>query len=125
MADAIGAKSFIRLDGEIRRVGIVLAEITRPGANGVGFQQVATRAPISQLEGIVDVASASAVATLGLSYAALKGTIVTITQRNQNFSNMLILEAELVDAKPVLTPVGGLVGGGYLCYSRFIAQYAG
>ena len=59
------------------------------------------------------------------TYAALVGTVVTVTIRGQAQADVLVLAAEVTARKQLAAASGGIAAGTWLVESQWLVQYAG
>jgi len=110
MTSYIGNFSFITIKGEINTLGTSLSPFSRPGIDGVGFQDIGERVEESTLNTTVDLATPGAVDSTLLAYRRLRGTFVNITNdRNVTYTNVLILGVSVLSARPLSMGRGGLL----------------
>jgi len=110
MVASIGNFSFITLKGEINTLATSLSPFSRPGINGVGFQDIGTRGEETTLNTTVDLSSLGAVDSTFLAYRRIQGTRVNITNdRNVTYTNVLILGVSVLSARPLSMGRGGLL----------------
>lgn len=125
MASSIGAQSFISLTPPVVPARRQVADISDPFEDGVCYQRLSRRGPASQHTAVADCPSMAVAVGLISSYAALVGTIVTVTQYGASFPNYLVLEAAVESIEEGAIGVGGLVNGKVLVTSRWVLQYVG
>jgi hypothetical protein len=123
--DQIGAQSCIRLDGDLSQPGTELGDVTRGGVDGVAFKSMGARGRPVRLSGRVDVTSLSGADTLLATYAAMKGTVVTVRLRTQSRTNYIVLEADVTERMTCTNGTGGVAGGSILVFSEWVLQYVG
>ena len=121
MADSIGSFTFIRLTGAVDKLGKLSEDRTRPNVDGHAIGELGRHSRPTQLESIVDCASASAGETLTDNYKALQGTMATLTLCGVSRGSVYIWEVEDVDRYNVVTPVGG-AGGTHMVVARWTVQ---
>ena len=121
---AIGDISFITIKGTPRPMGMETEPLTRPGVDGTAFRELGTRGQPFQVTTIVDVDDAADAKTALESYAALRATLVTLTDDLGNsWANVMVIDVEPIEVKAVESGVGGLSQtGGVLVSARWTLQ---
>ncbi len=123
--NSIGVQVFIELEGEVIPKGLVLENISRPFVDGIAYRERATRGDPFELFGTRDATTIADAEAFKETYKALIGTFVDVVQRDFTSGTMLVIEAVVTDIFRVETPVGGIVAGNYLVFSRFLLQFGG
>lgn len=125
MADTIGSQNFIALYGALNGAGYEVENITNPNINGNAFRYLGARALPAELAGVVDATDSSTAHGLVTTYAAMRGTLVTITKDSVSYATHLILDVKVTEIKAGVTAAGGISGGSWLVRSQWTVQYAG
>ena len=122
--DGTTTYSFLTLRGGVQLAGERMAEITRPGSDGVAFQKVGQRTQPFVMVSRVDVDDAAAVATLITGYKTFEGELTTVTDDLGNaHTNVAVLRVELIRHYAVETLVGKLsTTGGFIVEARWFLQ---
>lgn len=125
MTEYIGSNAFIKLTGDVQPEQMQLQEITRPSVSGSAWRRLGTRGNEFELEGVIDVANASAANALITAYKTTIGTIISLQMRGHTYANYLVLDAQVTERKQTATAVGGENNGTWLVRSRWKLRYAG
>ncbi|WP_166820522.1 hypothetical protein [Thalassoroseus pseudoceratinae] len=125
MTEYIGSNAFIRLTGDVQPQQTQLQDITRPSVSGSAWRRLGTRGNEFELEGVVDVANASAANSLITAYKSTVGTIVSVQIRGNTYANYLVLDSTITERRQAANAVGGENGGTWIVRSRWKLRYAG
>lgn len=126
----IGSQSFILFQGSPHAFGMRVEDITRPGADGNAFRQIAQRSAPYQVETLGDSTSAAGLKSLKDAYEAMKGTVVNVVDAFGNIhSNHVVLEVVPVWHKFSSCVIGGVnvasCSPGWLLRARWTLQAGG
>jgi len=122
--DGTTTYSFLTLLGGVQLAGERIADITRPGADGVAFQKVGQRTDPFVMVSRVDVDDKAAIAALLIGYKTFEGVLTTVTDDVGNaHTNVAVLRVELIRHYAVETLVGKLsTDGGFIVEARWFLQ---
>lgn len=108
MARTIGSFSFITFLRGNQSAGEQLAEITRPGVDGVAFAKTGRRSLSYLVQTQRDVLDGAAAQQLMTDYKAIQGTLVTVVDAHgRSVDNVAVVEVREASVRPVKTLVGG------------------
>jgi len=112
IASGSSTYDFISLRGQPQSQGMMLEELARPGVDGQAYRQVARRAQPFQMIGVRDVADDSAARDLIVTLKSMQGQTVTVTDDfGITTPEVMLLQVELLDRKPIVASAGGLTSG--------------
>lgn len=107
MVPAIGNQFFNSLKGQVDNFASVLDQFSRPGKDGVGFQDLGKRGQETTLNSEVDVSS---VDNTFAAYKRLVGTLQTVTNDfNVTYTRVMILGVSRLSGRAVSMGRGGLL----------------
>ena len=120
----IGDYEFITIGGSLQGTAESLQEITRPGVDGHAYRKAGKRGRVSELNPVVDVASAADAAALVVNVLALVAAdpLTIYDDQGQSLSNVKVVSADHLRTQTVATPVGGVNGGDHLVSFRVMVQ---
>lgn len=107
MVPAIGNQFFITLKGQVDNFAPMLDQFSRPGIDGVGFQDLGKRGQETTLNSTADVSS---VDNTFAAYKRLVGTLQTVTNDfNVTYTRVMILGVSRLSGRAVSIGRGGLL----------------
>lgn len=107
MVPAIGNQFFITLKGQVDNFASALDQFSRPGIDGVGFQDLGKRGQETTLNSTADVSS---VDNTFAAYKRLVGTLQTVTNDfNVTYTRVMILGVSRLSGRAVSIGRGGLL----------------
>lgn len=108
----IGSLTFVSLAGPIPTpIGYQVEDVSAPGRDGHEFRIGPKRSAPFRMISTVDIAAAN-LATVAQSYAAAKGSKVTVKDNvGTDWTNVVVLDVRLLPAVPMLAGVGGINAG--------------
>jgi hypothetical protein len=123
----LGFAAFIRIDGFPKLPQTKYRDITRPGMDGVAFQQLGARGEEFTLRTIVDVTGTANFLATSNGYIAMKqaGELVNISLANNavEYDGYLILDVVIEKPVPCIG-VGGINSGNVLLIANWTMIYA-
>lgn len=125
MADSIGSQNFFRIHGKLPFQQYQLSDRTRAGVNGRAWKAMGVKSGEATLTTEVDVTDMATGEALGPTYAAMAGSIVSITMAGVTFTNYLILSGRLTNTQQMAGAIGGVTGGNVWVEGEFVVAYAG
>lgn len=106
---AIGDQDFLDLKGISDTFGDSVAEIAPPMADGNAFRLQGKKAPVYQMDSLVDLDDAATCQTTFDDYKALQGTLVTVKDAIGNTrDNQMVLAVSPVSQKKCAVICGGI-----------------
>ena len=119
----IGTLEFIRLDWSRQPQGEAVRRIERPGGDGVAYQSLGKRSRPTRAIAVVDVTDAAAVDTLVQAANTYRGSLQTVVEDDgTSTDDVMVLNVTKLEARFVLTPVGGINGGNWIVRLEFVLQ---
>lgn len=101
--------TFVVVNVDIRKPGLMTEEVTRPGVDGKAFRKVSTRGGTLIVNGWVDASDAAARDGLVTTITSFVGKIVTIDDSfGVTHTNILVRDVRELRRAPVAAVVGGL-----------------
>jgi len=120
---SVGGVNFITLNWSRNPQGEAVRMLERPGGDGVAFQRIGKRARPTSARGIADVADEAAVVALVDAVTAMRGSLQTVVEDDGTSTDyVMVHNAVKSNARFVLSPAGGLVGGNWLVMVEFVLQ---
>lgn len=106
---------FITLDGEVPKAGHVIEDITRKGVAGIAKKWVGYRGKPGRMRPVIDVVNAGYLTTLEIGLKESIGSHFTIRDHFERvWTNVMLIDADLVHTEYVELPRGGINGGSFL-----------
>lgn len=118
---SVGTLAFVTLRGQHPQdPAMRLGEITRMGVDGHAYIQLGKRGAIVRMVGERDASSPS---TIRSTANGMIGTAVTVTFADgSTVTNVMVLDAAVVEQRPLGVPVGGIQAGGWWVAVAFTLQ---
>lgn len=119
---SIGGRTVISITGDLDLgTGERLEDITRANVDGRSFRKVGKMGTPFEVTTVVDLVTAGAAASEFEAYEGLQGTLVSVVDdTGQTVQNVAVLDVRRTGpVVRVVSPVGGVNGGGYLLTARW------
>lgn len=120
---SIGSAQFYLLTGRVNPQTPGLEDITRDNIDGQGYRLRAEKSAVTQHQSEADTDTAANAQALEASYAALVGTLQTVTYDDgQQVENVAVLGVQVTSVQKVETPVGGIAAGNWVVKATWQLQ---
>lgn len=119
----IGSLDFISFSGRVSPIAQRSEDITRKNVDGIEFRTLGKRANPTTHTTFRDVEDAATAKTLEDSYRALRSTLQTVTYRDgESRENVMVKDVNIISVERKRRPVGGIVGGEYMVQAEWELQ---
>lgn len=123
MASSIGDELFYSLSGRVLPQAETLEEIKRANVNGQAYRIAGKGAEPTEHYSEADTDSAANAKATEDAYAAMAGTLQTVTYDDgQTRNNVAVLSVRVTSIQKVVTPVGGIAAGSWVVKATWRLQ---